>query len=377
MKARRYKLTEATIRSLKPLDKRYEVPGNYPGLSLRINVKGTMTWFYQYRVKHTKFALRKRVGVYPTIGIQEAEQRAKKLSNNLFDGVDPREQEKIIIGNLLLKDALNKFYQEDLVVPYYSESTIQGFKAIMKVWVFRDTNDADILQRFMNLKDIAHIKLSKITNKMIEDLHKGVSKRSPYVANRLVQYLRLFWNSFVKLPDNHFKLETKKLNEEREYLDWLNPTELQRVMSYAFRKDGNNGRLLVSHYKRYMLNPVSCCMIALMLTTGRRTRTEVASLKWDNYKAGYKPKFSYEKTKTSKKNKIFEFRVGKKAVEVLQTIQRDKFNNSDSKFWFSPNDPRNNYIFPSKDYGRKLGKKIKGKTPYVVDVRKLGLSCCV
>ena len=61
MKARRYKLTEATIRSLKPLDKRYEVPGNYPGLSLRINVKGTMTWFYQYRVKHTKFALRKRV----------------------------------------------------------------------------------------------------------------------------------------------------------------------------------------------------------------------------------------------------------------------------------------------------------------------------
>ena len=358
MKARRYKLTEATIRSLKPLDKRYEVPGNYPGLSLRINVKGTMTWFYQYRVKHTKFALRKRVGVYPTIGIQEAEQRAKKLSNNLFDGVDPREQEKIIIGNLLLKDALNKFYQEDLVVPYYSESTIQGFKAIMKVWVFRDTNDADILQRFMNLKDIAHIKLSKITNKMIEDLHKGVSKRSPYVANRLVQYLRLFWNSFVKLPDNPFKLETKKLNEEREYLDWLNPIELQRVMSYAFRKDGNNGRLLVSHYKRYMLNPVSCCMIALMLTTGRRTRTEVASLKWDNYKAGYKPKFSYEKTKTSKKNKIFEFRVGKKAVEVLQTIQRDKFNNSDSKFWFSPNDPRNNYIFPSKDYGRKLGKKI-------------------
>ena len=34
--------------------------------------------------------------------------------NNLFDGVDPREQEKINIANLLLKDALNKFYQEDL-----------------------------------------------------------------------------------------------------------------------------------------------------------------------------------------------------------------------------------------------------------------------
>ena len=370
MTRKAYRLTDAMIRSKKPLDKRYEVPGNYPGLALRINVKGTMTWFFQYRVKNIKYPLRKRIGVYPTIGIKEAELRSRKIDNNLFDGVDPREQEKINIANLLLKDALNKFYQEDLVVPYYSESTIKGFKAIMKVWIYRDTNDADILQRFMTLKDIQHIKLSKITNKMIEDLHKGVSKRSPYVANRLVQYLRLFWNSFVKLPDNPFVLESKKLNFEKEYLDWLNPTELQRVMSYAFRKDGNNGRLLVSHYKRYLLNPVSCSMIALMLTTGRRTRTEVASLKWDNYKAGYKPRFSYEKTKTSKKNKIVEFRIGKKAVEILQTIQRDKFNNSESKFWFSPNDPRNNYIFPSKDYGRKLGKRKKGQTPYVIDVRK-------
>ena len=205
---------------------------------------------------------------------------------------------------------------------------------------------------------------------MVEELHKGISKRSPYVANRCVQYLRLFWNSFVKLPNNPFVIETKKLNYEKEYLDRLNPLELQRVMFYAFRKDGNNGRLLMSHYSKYKLNPVSCCEIALMLSTGRRTRTEVCSLGWGNYKAGHKPRLSYEKTKTSKRNKIVEFRVGKKAVEILQTIQRDKFNNRDSKFWYPPNDIRNNYIFPSKDYGRKIGKKKKGKTPYVVDVRK-------
>ena len=54
----------------------------------------------------------------------------------------------------------------------------------------------------------------------------------------------------------------------------------------------------------------------------------------------------------------------------MQTIQRDKFNNPVSKFFFSPNDIRNGYIFPSKDYGRKLGKRKKGQTPYVIDVRK-------
>ena len=39
------------------------------------------------------------------------------------------------------------------------------------------------------------------------------------------------------------------------------------------------------------------------------------------------------KTKTSKKTKIVQFRIGKKAVELLQTIQRDKFNNPESKFF--------------------------------------------
>ena len=364
------KITDAQIRSLKPLDKPYRRPGNYPGCELVINPQGTKTWFFQYRVKNVRYPLRKKIGRYPTIGIKEAKARSKKLANNLFDGIDPREQEKIDIGNLLLKDALDKFLSEDLVVPYYSEATITGFKAIMKVWIYRDTNDADILQRFTNLKDFQYLRVSKINNKMVEDLHRGISKRSPYVANRLVQYLRLFWNSFVKLPDNPFVLETKKLNEETEYLDWLNPEELKRVMFYAFRKDGNNGRLLASHYKKYKLSPVGSCEIALMLSTGRRTRTEVSSLQWENYKAGYKPILSYKKTKTSKKNKVTKFRLGKMAVDILQTIQRDKFNNKDSKFWYPPNDVRNSFIFPSKDFGRKLGKRKKGQTPYVVDVRK-------
>ena len=68
-------------------------------------------------------------------------------------------------------------------------------------------------------------------------------------------------------------------------------------------------------------------MISLMLCTGRRTRGEIASLQWKNYLSGFKPSFKYEKTKTSKKTKIVQFRIGKKAVELLQTIQRDKFNN--------------------------------------------------
>ena len=75
------------------------------------------------------------------------------------------------------------------------------------------------------------------------------------------------------------------------------------------------------------MSVVACAMISLMLCTGRRTRGEIASLQWKNYLSGFKPSFKYEKTKTSKKTKIVQFRIGKKAVELLQTIQRDKFNN--------------------------------------------------
>tara|TARA_R100000353_G_scaffold168056_1_gene130402 strand:+ start:116 stop:1471 length:1356 start_codon:yes stop_codon:yes gene_type:complete len=366
------KLTEATIKSLNPLDKRKIYPADYPGLELWINPGGGRTWYFQYRVKGKKHPERFRVGNYPKITIREAELRAKKIDNDLFLGKDPKEKDVTENEKLNLGDGLLKFYDEEFneSSPYYSKATVKGFRAMAKVWIFRKTNDGDIVQRLTTVKDLQYIKLYKIRPKDVEDLHKAISKRAPYVANRLVQYLRMFWNTFVKTKDNPFRLEAKKLNAEKEYLDFLSPIELKRVFAVAFRKDKITGRFLMSHYNKYKLSLVACAMICIMLATGRRTISEVASLKWDNYKAGYKPSFIYQKTKTSKKNKKVQFRIGAKAVEILQTIQRDKFNNPNSKFFYDPKDIRNAYIFPSKDFGKKIGKKKKGKTPYLVDVRK-------
>ena len=36
---------------------------------------------------------------------------------------------------------------------------------------------------------------------------------------------------------------------------------------------------------------------------------------------------------------------------------------------FPPNDKRVDYVFPSRDYGRKIGNKKIGSKPYVVDIR--------
>jgi hypothetical protein len=101
---------------------------------------------------------------------------------------------------------------------------------MMKCWIFRKSSDGDIMQRLSVVKDLQYTKLCKIKNKDVEILHKTISKRAPYVANRTIQYLRMFWNTFVKSKDNPFKLEARKLNTEKEYLDFLNPTELKGFM---------------------------------------------------------------------------------------------------------------------------------------------------
>ena len=49
----------------------------------------------------------------------------------------------------------------------------------------------DILTRLNRVEDIQYKKLSMITPKMVKELHQVVGARSPYVANRLVEYLRL------------------------------------------------------------------------------------------------------------------------------------------------------------------------------------------
>ena len=46
-------------------------------------------------------------------------------------------------------------------------------------------------------------KLSSITPKMFKNLFQIVSK-SPTTANRLQNYLRKFWNDYVKEADNPF-----------------------------------------------------------------------------------------------------------------------------------------------------------------------------
>jgi integrase len=110
--------------------------------------------------------------------------------------------------------------------------------------------------------------------------------------------------------------------------------------------------------------------VALLLTTGRRTVTEVTSLIWENYKRTGEKRLEVKQTKTSKKNSILTFKLGDEAVNVLNLISVDRLNNPKSMFYYPPEDKRFDYVFPSAAYGRNLGNGRKAKSLFLTDVDK-------
>ena len=363
------KLTDAICRSLNRLDKKYYKPGNYPGVQFWVLTSGTKTWYYQYRTPNKKYPVSKRLGNYPHVGLVEAHKKAKQLAQNIFNGIYPEEQEKSDIMKMQLGEALKNYYIDELTeANRHRPSTIKNIKAIFKVWIFRNTYDKEILNKLLRADDIQYKKLSSITPKMFKNLFQIVGSKSPTTANRLQNYLRKFWNDYVKEADNPFLMKKKFMYDENVYLDFLDPTELKRVMKVLVQVDQRTGRLNKDYYIKRKLNPVSCLLLAFLLTTGRRTE-EASSLTWNQYLKGDEPRVRLFETKTSKKNKKLIFGLGDDAVKVLNLILKDRLNNPESKFYFPVNDPRNNYIFPSRDYGRKLATG-KCKSLHIIDPDK-------
>ena len=363
------KLTDAICRSLNRLDKKYYKPGNFPGVQFWVLTSGTKTWYYQYRTPNKKYPVSKRLGNYPHVGLVEAHKKAKQLAQNIFNGIYPEEQEKSDIMKMQLGEALKNYYIDELTeANRHRPSTIKNIKAIFKVWIFRNTYDKEILNKLLRADDIQYKKLSSITPKMFKNLFQIVGSKSPTTANRLQNYLRKFWNDYVKEADNPFLMKKKFMYDENVYLDFLDPTELKRVMKVLVQVDQRTGRLNKDYYIKRKLNPVSCLLLAFLLTTGRRTE-EASSLTWNQYLKGDEPRVRLFETKTSKKNKKLIFGLGDDAVKVLNLILKDRLNNPDSRFYFPVNDPRNNCIFPSKDYGRKLANG-KCKSLHIIDPDK-------
>lgn len=354
---------------------KYYKPGDYPGLQFWVRTSGTKTWYYQYRTKHKKFPQRKKIGNYPVVGVVEAIKRAKDLSTKIYNGEDPKEAEKIDILNLQLGEAIRNYYREELTtVNQYSLKTIEAIKGVFGPWILRNTYNKDILDRVAKVEDIQYKKLSSITPKMFKNLYNVVGSRSPINANRLQEYLRKFWNDFVKATNNPFVLKKKYKNTENVYLDYLDAVELPRVMKVLVQIDYRTGRLNYNYYKEKSLKPVSCLLLALLLTTGRRLK-EAGSLTWPQFKQGESPRLELKKTKTSRKNNKLIFKLGDEAVNILNLIAKDRLNNPESSFILLLAIPETIIFFHLKHTEEKI--KVVKPNVYLFRIQEpLGIVLC-
>ena len=301
----RINLTPGYCRDLPTKDKRYFVKDcNCPGLWLQILPTGFKTWYYRYRPKGKEMAFVK-LGRFEMLNPSQARTRAKEIQGDIVKGNDPIERRKKWENQLTLGEELKIWFRNRLTTPRYRKATIKTIKASLNVWVLHKTTDSEVRRKLNILENIKHIKISAITKKHIKKLHEVITEKSPYMANRVVAYLKMFFNNVLADDqDNPCKIPSKGfLNEETEYLDYLSQQELKAVVDVAFVKDERTGRLLMSYYKKRSLNPVSCCAITFQLSTGRRTRTEASNIQWSWLRNGENPRLILPKTKMSSKQK--------------------------------------------------------------------------
>ena len=380
-------LTTGFCNQLKAKDERYFVRDSLvPGLWLKVMPSGYKSWVYSCRPKGHK-TMKVVIGSFDELSPAKARLRVKKIQRDMFDGKHPTESKHKAKGEPLLGDAIKNWYELQLTQSNgYRRSTIKVMKDSLRVWIFRKTKAIEVRRKFTAIDDLQYKKLSLITADRIKKLHSTIKSTSPYMANRVVAYLRLFFNYAIeKSLCSHNPCKVKKgdryglqMCTEKPYQEYLSTEELRKVLNILVVKDERNGRLKVSHYTDNFLNPVACLMLGFQLHTGRRTRSEVSLLQWSMVQVE-NALMILPQTKTSKHNDIYSFALSEPAVDILRIIQKEKLVKITEKCWFrnrfyfEPGDIRNKYVFPSRDYGRKIAKGT-GKTPYLVDVRKTWLS---
>lgn len=191
----RIKLTKTICDNAKPNNKRQFLnDSEHIGLNFVIGARRSdntcsKSWYYTYRPKGqnpTKIYL----APYPSYSVAAARLKAKQVQRDILDRKDPFLIKQSLKKELTLGELIQEFYR--LQINQYKPKTIEAIKSCFKVWIFHQINKPGYRQYFTySIKDK---KISKVTPKDIINLHKAISVKTGYSANRTVEYLRCVYN---------------------------------------------------------------------------------------------------------------------------------------------------------------------------------------
>ncbi len=218
------------------------------GFGVRITAAGARAFILNYRAKGRE--RRYTIGGYPDWTVAAAREEAKRLKRVVDQGEDPMGERREDRAAPTVKNLAERYLEEHAVRK--RESSRREDKAMI---------DKIILPR------LGTTKVAAVTFTDIDRLHRTVSKRTPYRANRAIALLSKMFNLAVRWEmraDNPCRGVER--NQEHRRNRYLSMDELQRFTA-----------ALADHPSKTAANA-----IRFLLLTGAR-RGEVLGATWDQF----------------------------------------------------------------------------------------------
>ena len=221
------------------------------GFGLRVTAAGARAFVLNYRVGVRERRL--TIGGWPDWKVAAAREEARRLKRRIDVGEDPLADLEAERGAPTVADLCQRFEAEHL--PKKRPATQRDYSAIIRREI---------------LPALKHKRVAEVTHSDIDALHRKVSKRAPYLANRVAAVCSRMFSLSIKWgwrADNPAKGIER--NQEDKRHRYLSPDELPRLTE-----------ALPTLQDQQAAN-----IIRLLLLTGAR-RGEALSARWEDIDLG-------------------------------------------------------------------------------------------
>lgn len=242
------KLTDTLVKALACPEKGNKITydSEVKGFGVRVTAGGARSFILNYRTRYGR-ERRYTIGSHPDWKTNVARNEASRLKKLVDVGQDPMDQVEADRGAKTVGDLCTRFDEEHL--PKCRPTTQRDYRALIK----NEIRPA-----------LKHVKVADLTFSDVDDLHRKITKRAPYVANRTISVLSKMLSLAIRWG---WRIDNPALgvqrNQEEKRHRYLSPTELAALT------------IALADYK----DQQAANIIRLLLLTGAR-RGEAQAMKW-------------------------------------------------------------------------------------------------
>jgi integrase len=315
------RLTDKLVRALEPPpatngrgNNRITYDDSVPGFGARITSAGAVSFVINYRRKTDGLERRWTIGAFPSWSVTAAREEAKRLRREIDSGGDPvgkfkTEREAPTVASLCAQ-----FEAEHL--PRLRPATAQMYRALIKNEV---------------VPALGRMKVAAVEFADIDRLHRQLSRRAPYLANRLLALLsKMFTLAVLWGMRSNTPVRGVQRNQEIKRKRYLSNDELTRLT-----------KALATYHNTEVADA-----LRLILLTGAR-KSEVLSATWSQFNFGAGTWTKPGATTKQKTDHIVPL-----SAPARQLLAQIRERNKSAKFVFPGPGPSGHRTNLKRDWGR-------------------------